>query len=239
MPLLGLLFLFPRIAPVFSGKPEAIAFIQVLGTFGLLIIWPIARVGAYRYRMNRMSWRGIRFRFHGKTAEYFWLSFLGYFMTGFSFGIYSMKLSMSQRRNLYSNTSLGDRWMFFSGNSRDLFWAWLFAIPMTIGSLGLGWFWWSALWNRYCWAHTTIGDARFRSTATGGGLAWLWISNILLFVFSLGIASSWASMRVVRYWSEHLELVGDLNEDEIRQDIGDSSGVGESFADYIGLDFGF
>lgn len=239
VPLLGVLFFFPRLAPIFSDRPQALALIQAFAGLGFLILWPIARVGSYRYRMNRMSWRGIRFRFHGKTAEYFWISFGGYFLATFTWGIYLMKLWMSQRRNLYANTSLGDRWMFFSGSSRELFWAWIFAIPMMVGTLGLGWFWWSALWSRYCWAHTTIGEARFRATPTGAGLAWLWISNVLLWIVTLGLGSSWASMRTVRYWSEHLELVGNLEENEIRQDIGDSSGVGESFADYIGLDFGF
>jgi uncharacterized membrane protein YjgN (DUF898 family)/tetratricopeptide (TPR) repeat protein len=238
VPLLAVLFLFPRVAPIVWGNASALALINVAAGLGFLLLWPLARVGAFRYRMNRMSWRGIRFRFFGSTKDYFRLSVAGYVGILFTLGIWTSRLAMEQRRYLYNHSSVGDREFSFTGDSGDLFWTWFFGLPMTVFSFGLGWFWVSALRSRYYWAHTTLGEARFHCSATGWGLAKLGISNLLLFLFTLGLGSSWAAMRTVRYWSEHLELRGELNADGIGQRVEESSAVGESFADFIGFDFG-
>lgn len=238
VPLIGLLFLAPRIAPMFSDNAKSLVWIEFLASLGFLLLWPFARAGAYRYRMNRMSWRGIRFRFEGKTKEYFWTSVFGYLGMWFSVGLSSASVAMRQRRYLYSHTYVGDRRLGFSGRSEDMFWPWVWTIPLTIGTFGMFWFWYSAMRSRYYWAHTTLGEARFRCSATGWGLARLFVTNLVIFVFTLGLGSSWAAMRTVRYWSDRIELVGELNESQIEQRVSDSSAMGESFADFIGFDFG-
>jgi uncharacterized membrane protein YjgN (DUF898 family) len=239
MPLLAFLFFSPRIAPVLLSSPILLAFIQFAASLGFLLLWPIARVGAYRYRMNRMSWRGIRFRFSAPTGEYFGISVIGYIQMLFTLGVASPFVANRQRQYLYNHTSIGNRSLQYTGEAGDLFWTWIFAIPMLVFSWGLGWFWWSAARSRYCWRHTTLGDARFRCTVTGRGLAWLFITNAILFVCTLGLGSSWAAMRTLRYWSKHLTLEGPLDAHLLTQHVESSSSVGESFADFIGFDFGF
>ena len=238
-PFLAFILFFPNVLPLFWHEIQSYAVAQFAALGALLILWPIARAGAFRYRMNRMSWRGIRFRFAGSTPQYFWLSILGYLGAVPTLGVYLMKLAMDQRRFLFSQLSIGDRPFAFSGRSRHLLLPWLATLPLLVCSYGLIWPWWSALRSRYYWAHTTLGDARFRCTVTGGGLLVLWLTNFLILVGTLGLGGSWTSMRSIRYWSQQLELVGDIQAHTLHRAESDAKATGESFADFLGFDFGF
>ena len=114
-----------------------------------------------------------------------------------------------------------------------------FALPLTFCSLGIGWAWWRALSHRYCWANTTFAGARFRCTATGGKLLWLWVGNFLVIVPTLGLGMSWAMLRTLRFWTKHVQLVSEPELASIQQDVRAANAVGESFADFLGFDFGF
>src|SRR5262249_53395351 len=127
----------------------------------------------------------------------------------------------------------------FSGRGAQLLLAWLFAMPLGICSLGLGWAWWSALRHRYYWANTTFAGRRFRCTATGAKLLWLWIGNFLIIVPTIGLGMSWAMLRTLRFWARHICLVGEPALAVIRQDERAATALGESFADFLGFDFGF
>jgi uncharacterized membrane protein YjgN (DUF898 family) len=46
-------------------------------------------------------------------------------------------------------------------------------------------------------------------------------------------------MRSIRYWSQQLELVGDIQAHTLHRAESDAKATGESFADFLGFDFGF
>ena len=140
---------------------------------------------------------------------------------------------------LFNPTYFGDSEFQFSGRGKDLLPAWIFALPLMIATFGIGWAWWSALRHRYYWAHTTFAGARFRCTATGRKLLGLWIGNAAILMFTIGLGMSWATLRTLRFWTRHVELVGAPELIGIRQDARAASASGESFADFLGFDFGF
>jgi uncharacterized membrane protein YjgN (DUF898 family)/tetratricopeptide (TPR) repeat protein len=238
VPVLGFIVLFPNVLPLFWQTPEALLAGQLAVFAAILLLVPVASAGAYRYRLNRMSWRGIRFSFRGSTFRFVLVYVGGYLLLVLSLGLYSPFLHARIERYLLNHSWFGDTRFAFDGHGRHLVLAFLCAGPLTLLSFGLFWPWYAALRSRYCWAHTTVAGARFRCTATGAGLLGLWTGNFLLIVGTLGFGISWATARTLRYWANHLELSGGLALEAIRQDELAASAVGESFADFLGFDFG-
>jgi uncharacterized membrane protein YjgN (DUF898 family) len=234
-----IIFLFPTLLPLFWQHRASPYVAQLCAIGAFLLLWPIARVGAYRYRLNRMSWRAIRFSYRGGAPRYFLESIAGCLLSAITLGIYVPFFQVRLRKLLLNRTYFGDRVFHFPGRGSDLFPAWLFALPFTVCSFGIGWAWWRALSHRYCWAHTTFSGARFRCTATGGKLLWLWAGNFLVIVPTLGLGMSWAMLRTLRFWTKHVQLVSEPELASIRQDARAATAVGESFADFLGFDFGF
>jgi uncharacterized membrane protein YjgN (DUF898 family) len=239
LPALAFIFLFPSLLPLFWQHRAAPYAAQLSAVGAFLLLWPIARVGAYRYRLNRMSWRAIRFSYRGRALRYLAESIAGCLLSAITLGIYVPFFQVRLRKLLLNRTYFGDRVFHFPGRGSDLFPAWLFALPLTVCSLGIGWAWWRALSHRYCWAHTTFAGARFRCTATGGKLLWLWVGNFLVVVPTLGLGMSWAMLRTLRFWTTHVQLVSVPELATVQQDARSATAAGESFADFLGFDFGF
>lgn len=239
LPFLAVILFLPNVLPLFWQSRNAIVVAQLCAFAALMLLWPIARAGAYRYRLNRMSWRGVRFSFRGRTFRFLLLNLIGYLLTALTFGIYAPFLAVRVRRFLFDQTYFGDTPFRFSGHGRHLLATYLIAVPLTIATLGLYWAWWSALRSRYYWAHTTFAGARFRCTATGGKLLRLWLGNLLLIVPTIGLAMPWVIVRTARFWTTQVHFAGDLDLGSIRQDAQATSALGESFADFLGFDFGF
>ncbi|HLK22554.1 MAG TPA: DUF898 family protein, partial [Bryobacteraceae bacterium] len=239
LPALAFIFLFPTLLPLLWQHRWSPYVGQLSAVLAFLLLWPIARVGAYRYRLNRMSWRAIRFSYRGKALRYLGESVLNWLICLITLGLYVPFLQVRLRKLLFNQTFFGDREFQFSGRASELFPAWLFALPLTVCSFGIGWAWWRAFTHRYCWANTTIAGGRFRCTATGAKLFWLWVGNFFVIVFTLGLGMSWAMLRTLRFWTRHIQLVGDAEFSKVEQDRRATSALGESFADFLGFDFGF
>lgn len=238
LPILATLILLPYLVPIVWPKPLALVVGQYVVLFAVMLLWPVARAGAYRYRLNRMSWRAIRFSFRGSTLRFFLMHLSGYALSFVTFGIYRPIFDNRVREYLYTRTYFGDRCFAYSGTGSSLVAAYFFSFPFTLLTAGLFWPWFSAYRARYYWAHTTFSNARFRCTATGFGLFKLWTGNVLMIVATLGIAMPWVTVRTMRYWAAHIEWTGDLDLANIRQDECATGATGESFADFLGFDFG-
>jgi uncharacterized membrane protein YjgN (DUF898 family) len=60
----------------------------------------------------------------------------------------------------------------------------------------------------------------------------------VIYVFTLGLGTPWAITRTAMYWTGRIELAGPVDFGSIRQDSHAGSAIGESFADFLGFDFG-
>jgi len=210
---------------------------SVLSGSLLFVLFPVAMVGARRYRLGRTSWRGIRFSFRGRVWELVKIVLVGTLLTAITLGLYYPVLLVKRQAFMISNSYFGSERFDFAGRGRDLFWVYVQAALLTLPTLGLSWVWYIARKRRYFWDHTTFGAARFSCTVTGRALLGLWVVNALLLVGTLGIAWPWVRVRNVHFAFRNLSLVGPLDLERIQQEAQHVSTMGEGLSGFF--DSGF
>ncbi|MDT7042133.1 DUF898 family protein [Candidatus Nitronereus thalassa] len=121
-----------------------------------------------------------------------------------------------------------------------VFWATVGMVSMVVPFIIGLWFWFQATKQRYMWSHTTFGGARFRATMKGKDVFELKVTNLLLLLFSLGLAWPWVQTRNLQFLYYHVGLQGPLNLQNIVQEAGTASPMGEELAGFFdtGFDLG-
>ena len=203
----------------------------------LFVLFPVAMVGARRYRLSRTSWRGIRFSFRGHVWELVKIVLVGSILTGLTFGLYYPYLLVKRQAFMIANSYFGSERFDFAGRGRDLFWVYVQAVLLTLPTLGLCWVWYIARKRRYFWDHTSFGPARFSCSVTGGALLGLWVVNLLLLVCTLGIGWPWVRVRNIHFAFRNLALTGPLDLARIQQEAQRVSPMGEGLSGFF--DSGF
>jgi len=238
-PVLAAVIWGPTIVLMYSQSSEAENWATV-GVIALVaLLWPIAEIGAHRYRLSRTSWRAIRFSFHGKTWRYALIYLLNWPIWLFTLGLWTPFFNAIKRRYLMNHMRFGDSRFECSARGGELFKAYLVNWLLFIPTLGLYSFWYLAFRERYYWSKTTYRGAQFRSTITGSQLFELTMVAGLLMVITLGLAWPWVRTWRMKVWLESIELDGALDLHAIRQDRQATDATGEGFADFLGVDFGF
>ena len=205
------------------------------------VFYPLAIVGARRYRLSRSSWRGIRFSFRGSAREFIKIFVVNSLMTSVTLGLWYPVLDTKRYAFLTSNSWFGNRRFGFDGGHFRLFGSFLLALILTPFTLGLCWFWYVAKKRRFYWGHTTFGAARYQYSGTGGAILWLMALNLVIVLGTLGLGWPWAKVRTARFLARNLTLVGPLELESIQQDAQAASATGEGLAGLLdagGLDLG-
>ena len=216
------------------------ALLSALG-YGLIVLFvAVVRVGARRYRLSRTSWRGIRFSFRGRVADYLRLYVGGSILTTLTLGLYYPIFATRQHAFMVSHSWVGTQRFGFDGRGRDLLAPFVVAILLTLPTAGLCWYWFVARQHRYFWSRTSVATARFHSTVTGGRRLALGAGDIALLLLTLGLGWSWIVVRDVRFAFRNLTLEGPLDLTTIQQDARPASALGEGLAGFFdtGFDFG-
>ncbi|MBI3458427.1 MAG: DUF898 domain-containing protein [Candidatus Rokubacteria bacterium] len=206
-----------------------------------LVFFPLAIVGARRYRLSRTSWRGIRFSFRGRAADFIKLFTGGALLSLVTLGLYYPYFVARRHAFLVSHAYYGNERFGFDGRGRDLFRIYAWVLLLSLPTLGLYWFWFQARKQRYLWDHTSVGTARFHSTVTGRDLFVLTLVNVLLLIPTLGLAAPWVIVRNARFACRYLTLEGAVDLARIQQEAQLASATGEALAGFLdtglGLDF--
>ncbi len=214
---------------IFGGESgQVIAGLLPLGFWPLI---PVLMVGAWRYRLSRTSWRGIRFSFRGERQEALMVYLKGGFLTAITLGLYWPYFRMQAETFWRGNSHFGNLKGEFTGEAKEVFGKYVLAVFLTIITMGVYWIWFSAYMTRYNWSHTRFGNAHFRFTATGGELFVLNFVNVLLLVFTVGLAYPWVVVRNQKFFTGHLTLDGDFDMDSVVQEMKESGAVGEEALD--------
>ena len=111
--------------------------LQFMAWLLLLMVIPVAIVGARRYRLTRTSWRGIRFSFQGKAWDFMKLWLSGYLLTGVSLGLYFPYFSTKKQAFLTQHSYFGSEPFTFSGEGNHLFRPFLNIYVLAAASSGL------------------------------------------------------------------------------------------------------
>ena len=203
----------------------------------VFLFFPVAMVGARRYRLSRTSWRGIRFSFRGRVWALIKIVTVGSVLTGLTLGLYYPFFLVSRQTFLVSHSYFGGERFEFTGRGRQLFGPFVVAILLTLPTLGLCWVWYVARKRRFFWDHTHFGSARFSCSVTGSALLWLWVVNVLLLVCTLGLAWPWARVRNINFSFRNLALIGPLDLARIQQQAQQAGTTGEGLLGFF--DSGF
>jgi uncharacterized membrane protein YjgN (DUF898 family) len=239
--------------------PEAKLYAEVGTSYLILFLLPVIMVGAFRYRLSRTAWRGIRLSFRGKRKSALWLYVKGYLLTMLTLGLYWPYFTVAKQNFWKSNAYFGNQTFQYVGKGGDILKAFLLFILSTIvlfssPSLLMGYFgfevseimlismgmsvpfaivylYYSAFLDRYNWSKTQFAGGIFKYDATGGQWFLLNFTNLLLFIFTAGLALPLIIIRYRKFLADHLSVNGNMQLSQVVQDAQNSSALGEGVAD--------
>lgn len=107
-------------APYWFG-PEVGAILNVVTTFGVIVLAQYALFRARRYRLTRTIWRGIRFQQSGNGWTYAWRSIAWALLVGITLGLAYPFMRASLERYKMTNTWYGDQQGAFASTGGTLF----------------------------------------------------------------------------------------------------------------------
>lgn len=231
------LFVLAVLQIVVGMESELFNLLQILIYIVVGVFIPVAMVNARRYRLSRMSWRGIRFSFRGGVRDFIAIYIKGWLLTLVSLGFYYPFWQNRRQAFMVGDSYFGNQKFAFDGRGRDLAGSFVLHMILSLPTLFLCWIWYWARVQRYYAAHTSFQAARFHSTVTGGGVLGLWIGNTMLFLLTLGIGWSWITVRNMRYYAGHLSMVGALDVAGVMQEVQTATATGEGLSGFLDLDF--
>jgi len=198
----------------------------------------VAIYGALRYRISRMTWRGVRGKLTGSAFCFAGKKIMRTFLNVITLGLLIPSSDINIYKYIAENMHFGDAQVRFDGEAKPLFSINLITLLLAIPTIGLSRLWYFAALTRHTYAHTTINNLRFKATYTGSSLLGLHIVNLLIFILTLGLGSAIIIQRNFRYFSEHLFIIGDINTSAIIQSDQQLENYGEGLDGALGLDSG-
>jgi uncharacterized membrane protein YjgN (DUF898 family) len=226
-----------RLPMLLGGGPVLLIVCSVLTYILIFVLLPFGMARGRRYRLSRISWRGIRFSFRGEAWDFMKLFIGGSLLTAITLGLYYPFFAARKHGFMVDHTYFGNRRFEFDGHGRDLFPPYLRTWLLTLPTLGLSWIWFLAQKQRYFWEHTSSGSLQFRFTATGKALLGFYVKNLMLLIFTAGLAWPWIVVRKMHFFFRYLTLEGAIEPGSIHQEAQEATATGEALADT--LDAGF
>jgi uncharacterized membrane protein YjgN (DUF898 family) len=238
---------------------------QTVGGFLILFLLPVIMVGAFRYRLSRTAWRGIRFSFRGKRISALWLYIKGFLFTMLTFGLYTPYFTINTQKFWRSESYFGSQSFKYDGQGKDIIQAFLILVAMYFGMILIpvvltilfpeakdqiaplsviliyvflipAVMWYTVYLARYNWSKTEFAGGRFHYDAT----AWQWfvlnVTNFFIIVFTLGLGIPLATIRSRQFLADHLSVVGNMKLSQVVQEAQMSSALGEGAADGFDMD---
>ncbi|MDH5764047.1 MAG: YjgN family protein [Nitrospinota bacterium] len=246
--------------------PQAEIAAQIGSSYIIVVLLPVIMVGAFRYRLSRTAWRGIRLSFRGMRKSALWLYVKGYLLTALTLGLYWPYFTARKQQFWRSNAYFGNQSFKYEGDGKDILKAFLMLILLFVGCVALpaalpilapeifnkelatvamgvmwiplviGYMSYSVYLDRYNWSKTQFAGASFNYDAT----TWQWIilqvTNFLIIVCTLGLGFPWATIRSRKFLADHLAVAGNMQLSQVVQDAQKSSALGEGAADGFDMD---
>lgn len=90
------------------------------------------------------------------------------------------------------------------------------------------------------WNNTSLDELTFKSTLRARDFIWLYFSNVVLIMLTFGLATPWAQIRMAKYRTSKLAIIGDVDFDQF---VGDKKAevkaTGEEMAEMFDVDLSF
>ncbi|MCB1019942.1 MAG: DUF898 family protein [Acidobacteria bacterium] len=244
-PVLALVLWGPGLLDLAWENPDAGLYGAGVALTFLGLLWPLAEIGASRYRLSRTSWRAIRFSFRGEAWPYMKLWLGGTLLWIVTLGLWGPFFDAARRRYMVNHMRFGDARFQCDIHGRDLFPFYLTAWVLLLPTVGASYLWYKALAERYYWSRTQlvhsdeITRTTFECSLKGIDLLVLWIQTWGTLALTLGLGWPWTRIWEARLRLQTLTMTGDFRPGRIRQSTDAAGAAGEGAADFLGLDFGF
>jgi uncharacterized membrane protein YjgN (DUF898 family) len=207
----------------------------------IMLIFPLAIVGSLKYRLSRTTWRGIHMKYTGNVKAMYKIFIKGILLSIITLGIYGPWFMVNIRKEVLKNVKLGDLNFKFTGEGGALFGIGIAGYLLTIITFGIYLFQWTA--NLYNFDIDNIKlnrgeeNASLKGSTTGMGFFKLQIGNLFIVLLSLGLAAPYAMIRTLKYYTNSVDLNGEINFDKIKQvEIDDADATGDSILDAFEMD---
>ena len=90
------------------------------------------------------------------------------------------------------------------------------------------------------WNNTTLDKISFKSSLRARDFMWLYFTNMLAIMFTFGLATPWAQIRMARYRTSKLSIIGDVDFDQfVGEKKAEVKATGEEIADMFDVDLSF
>jgi len=251
------------IGQIWNMEAQIIA--KTLVPFLIILLLPVILVGAFKYRLSRTAWRGIRLSFRGKRKSALWLYIKGYIFTLLTLGLYWPYFTIQKQNFWRSNAYFGSQSFNYEGEGKDIFKVFLLmillyvvtiaipiALPLLVPEISkelanlafavvwipliIGFLYYTVYLDRYNWSKTQFAGGTFNYDAT----AWQWFllnfTNLLIIIFTLGLGIPFATVRSRRFLADHLAVAGNMQLSQVVQEAQKSSALGEGAADGFDID---
>lgn len=172
---------------------------------------------ALRYRLSRLTWRGVRGRLTGSPWKFGMLRMGRGILNALTIGFLIPHSDMRIQRFMMENVHFGSAKAEFKAEPGPLIGINIITLLIFIPTLGFSRLWYRAAMLNHVYAGTTIGGLQLRGHFTGGGLLWLIIGNLLWVILTLGLGAPVVIQRSMKFFSNTLTLEGDLNTSSILQ----------------------
>ena len=110
------------------------------------------------------------------------------------------------------------------------------ALGVIVALFGVIWSFYKARELAIFAQYTSFDNASFRFNATGWSLVGLWLGNFLLIIFTLGIAAPFTVQRLIKYFTNRLEVDGWVDIGKIFQSTQKLDPRGEGLLDAFDID---
>jgi len=188
-----------------------LAFVMILG----IIYYNSYK--AMRYKLSRITYRGIRGRLVGSPTEYLFLKFKKLFFGIITFGYLIPKYDLLARSYMTNNAYFGSERFRFKGNHNDLLTTNMITILLYFPTLGFSRLWYHAKIKNYIINYTKLGDLRFEGSFTGGKYLALVFKSIFVIIFTFGIGMPFVYNMYAKFLTKNISILGQIETSKIMQ----------------------
>ncbi len=220
------------------GKVGSII-LSIAGFALFLFLIPRIVLGAYRYRLTRTTWRGVRFSLKRIEKDFTWMFVRGALLTLVSFGFYAPVFYHLIYKMKIEATSFGDLHFRYTGDVGEEYLIYVKGVLLSILTLGIYSFWFAAELMRYRVSHTKVGGAVLSRDVTGMDFVKMGFLGGLALVFTIGIAFPWVFAYRTRLLLGKTVATGTIDFENVVQSAVAVNASGEAASDFFDLDNGF
>lgn len=235
----GFLIAFPvwviSIVALFRAEDSPYVDLIAIALFLLFyFLFFAASYNSFKYRMNRIAWRGIRGHLSGSATKYglyaIWYALFDILTLGLAMGWTDHKMYKYRTNKL----TFGNIPVRYIGEGIELFKPNLISIVFIPVTFGLSRIYYRARKHRYLYSNTFIGPFRLHNDESTRSLLILYFKTTLIIGLSFGLLYPLALHLNMKYMAKHFSLSGDLNTDAVKQAAEFEKTSGEGLSSLLG-----